>query len=102
MEADNSLLFSQEPAIYPYRVPNKPVQISVLLLFSHMCLSLPRGLLPSDILTKIVYEFFTSPIMTVQIHTSKKTIVCKLDNFLSLPPPSGFTDHWTLAAFSDS
>ena len=34
---------------------------SISLFSSHLCVGLPRGLFPSDFLTKMLYEFFFFP-----------------------------------------
>jgi len=66
MEPEGSLPYSQEPAtgFYPELDASKstssqPTSLrNVLILSSHLCLSLPSGLSPSECSIKILYIYF--------------------------------------------
>jgi len=72
MEAKGSLLCSQKPPTGPYpephsfihSTPSHPVSLRYSLVSSHLCLGLPSGLFPSQLPTKILYEFLSSPMCT--------------------------------------
>jgi hypothetical protein len=71
MEHEGSLLCSQEPAIGPYPEPDKSIPhppkfiflTSILILFSHLSLGLPSGLVPSGFPTEILFCISHPPCM---------------------------------------
>ena len=72
MEPEGSLLHSQAPATCPYPEPDQcspwfPIRLLedlFLILFSHLRLRLPSGLIPSVLPTKTLYAPLLSPILT--------------------------------------
>jgi len=66
IEAEVSLSCSQQPASGPYPEPEKssphlsPISPRFILISSHLCLDLPRGLFPSSFPTKILYAILIS------------------------------------------
>jgi hypothetical protein len=65
MEPEGSLPPSQVPSTGPYSEPDQshPISIrSILILFTHVRLGLPSGLLPSGFPPNILYAFFFYPI----------------------------------------
>jgi hypothetical protein len=47
-------------------IPPHPVSLrSILILYTHLCLGLPRGFFPFGFLTNILYAFLCSPIRAV-------------------------------------
>jgi len=72
MEPEGSLAHSQEPPV-PVLSQFNPVHLtscrSILTLSFHLHLGLPSGLLPSGLLTKILYAPLLSPVyMTCPTH----------------------------------
>jgi hypothetical protein len=66
MEPEGSLPCSQKPSTGPYPEPDQsnpyhPI-LSILILSTHLRLTLPSGLLPSAFPTNILYAFFFYPI----------------------------------------
>jgi hypothetical protein len=67
MEPEGSFPCSQEPSTGPYpepdqSYPHNPIQRSILILSTHLCLGLPSGLLPSGFPINILYAFLFCPI----------------------------------------
>ena len=69
MEPEGSLPHFQETASCPYpelliqsMLPHPNYRSSMLVLFSHLCLGLPSGLLPLGFSTKTLYALLLSPI----------------------------------------
>jgi hypothetical protein len=68
MESDGSLPCSQEPYTIPYTEPDEESLqshsislTSILILSSHLLLSLPSVIFPSGYPTRILYAFLFSP-----------------------------------------
>jgi hypothetical protein len=67
MEPEGSIPCSQEPSTGPYpepyqSTPSHPIFLrSILILFTHLRLSIPSGLFPSGLPTNILYAFLFSP-----------------------------------------
>jgi hypothetical protein len=70
MEPEVSLPYSQEPATSPYPQPDEssPSYLmsltSILISSNHLCLGLPRRLLPSGFPTKTLYALLFSHMRT--------------------------------------
>jgi hypothetical protein len=70
METEVSLPCSQEPSTGPFPEPHKSspyqsilFQISILILSTHICLSLHSGRFPSGFTTKVLYTRFFSCVL---------------------------------------
>ena len=70
METEGSLLHSQEPVTCPYPepdwsspCPHPTSRRSILILFSHLCLGLSSGLLPSVFTPKANMHLYSRPYM---------------------------------------
>ena len=91
MEYKGSFLHSQELATCPYVEPINPVHALhpnswrfVLIIFSHLCLGLPNGLLPSGLPTKTVYtqllppKHATRPASLIHLDLNHPNNICHL------------------------
>ena len=65
MEPGGSMLHSQGLSNNPYPEPNQPNSLywSILILFSHLRLGLPRGLFPAGVPVKILKALLPSSIL---------------------------------------